>query len=579
MQAAGMRFLPLALFLLAGGVASVAMGPDANWDLRNYHLYAPFAWANPRPADNLPAGIQTLFNPLPDLPFLALISTFNDWPWVVCFAMGLPAGLSAFLLWRLALSVLPAGLAALATLGGVTGAAFISEIGTTFNDLTTAPLLLGALLLLGRGGVGWAGLLGGLAVGLKLTNAPFALGLAAAALAGPRPRLILLGAMGLLGTLAGAGPWMLHIWTETGNPIFPFADSLFATGDEAARVARDTRFLPDGPWQALSWPFRWAFSSAPLVSEVSMRDPRLAMGLLAVPWLLWRGGPGRGLALFFAVGFAGWYGGFGIYRYALVLECLAPTLVLLALRPLPRPWVVAPAAILLMLALTKPMVWGRGSREGQYLTASLPAVPPGSLVVISGVPAAYLAWVAPALRFAGLDEQAVLGRPARHMGRLRDDVAAGTPAYALVPNGADAASRFSAMGRPIQPQACRRVCTSWTAGGVGPALCPLEGSPVPDWGAANTLCAMAGPEFGLSGRRGLAVPLAGAGLLPPPGCNVLTLRTGPGQARLLAASAPAVVEGDATLIIQVTGPLRLIPGASGVWLRSARCGAATAGGK
>ena len=59
--------------LAAGAIVSVLLGQDANWDLRNYHLYNPFALLNSRTGiDLMPAGLQSTFNPLLDVPYYVL---------------------------------------------------------------------------------------------------------------------------------------------------------------------------------------------------------------------------------------------------------------------------------------------------------------------------------------------------------------------------------------------------------------------------------------------------------------------------------------------------------------------------
>ncbi len=42
------RHFLLVLCLIVGGTVSVLLGQDANWDLKNYHLYNPFAFLNDR---------------------------------------------------------------------------------------------------------------------------------------------------------------------------------------------------------------------------------------------------------------------------------------------------------------------------------------------------------------------------------------------------------------------------------------------------------------------------------------------------------------------------------------------------
>src|SRR5262245_2821872 len=89
------RFGPLVLCLFVGAAASVGLGQDANWDLRNYHLYNPFAFLNDRFwVDLIPAGVQSTFNPLIDLPYFILATgPLASSPRVMAAVAGLPYGL------------------------------------------------------------------------------------------------------------------------------------------------------------------------------------------------------------------------------------------------------------------------------------------------------------------------------------------------------------------------------------------------------------------------------------------------------------------------------------------------------
>ena len=58
----------LTLCLAAGVIMSVMLGQDANWDLRNYHLYNPYALLHGRlGVDLLPAGMTS--NSIPSSMF------------------------------------------------------------------------------------------------------------------------------------------------------------------------------------------------------------------------------------------------------------------------------------------------------------------------------------------------------------------------------------------------------------------------------------------------------------------------------------------------------------------------------
>ncbi len=60
--------VPLGLVLL-----NLAMGQDANWDLRNYHWYNPYSFLNGRFFfDVVPAQTPSFYNPTLDVPFFLL---------------------------------------------------------------------------------------------------------------------------------------------------------------------------------------------------------------------------------------------------------------------------------------------------------------------------------------------------------------------------------------------------------------------------------------------------------------------------------------------------------------------------
>lgn len=196
----------------AAGVISVAMGPDNNWDLRYYHLYAPWAYLHGRYLyDIAPAQSQGFFNPTADFLFYALASSpLNAAPRVIAFIMGAVHGINAALMLAIAVHVIRpphaaerAVLRAAAFLIGVTGVGFLSLLGTTTNDLVNAIFVLASLLCLlaldarkgpaaAGWGFAWPGVLAGIGLGLKFTAAIFMPGLGLVALLiGVRKRRVL----------------------------------------------------------------------------------------------------------------------------------------------------------------------------------------------------------------------------------------------------------------------------------------------------------------------------------------------------------------------------------------------------
>lgn len=409
--------------VLAFGCAAVWLGQSNNWDLRNYHWYDGWAWLNGRGAQDLAAAqAQTWFNPtLPALLYL-LLSTLP--PWLGTFVLGAVQGLNLLPLHRIAMQLLPPALlqphrwlALLVALVGATGATQRGELGAGFGDnLVSLPLLCALALLLpprsGRGRIAAAGTLLGLAAGLKLTAAPVASGIVLAApllfaVRGTTLRhWLLLTGCALAGFLLINGHWMWQLWREFGNPLFPLFGAVFGGDFVAPAELRDTRWLPRGALEWLFYPLVWA-DQPRRVSELwflDLRLPLLFIALLVLP--LWRRRARAQLAqprtldfvlLAVVLAYLLWLALFGYYRYLIVLEMLAPLLLVVALLALPRRASLATAcAVLVLIGLaTRPPRWGRLAHYGDhYVEVMLPArVQAANALVVFGSrePLAFLA--------------------------------------------------------------------------------------------------------------------------------------------------------------------------------------------
>ena len=169
-------------------------GVDANWDLRNYHLYDPHAWLTGRSAiDIAPAQIQGFHNPLLDVPLYLIVHSGAAARWASAW-LTLPSIASIFFLLRLQphtslATPTPMSQAVLALLA-LTGAAMYSTLALSMNDAFVAAAALGSLLLVINDEEGnqhrrWfcAGVAMGAIAGLKLTASVYCIGLAASALA------------------------------------------------------------------------------------------------------------------------------------------------------------------------------------------------------------------------------------------------------------------------------------------------------------------------------------------------------------------------------------------------------------
>jgi hypothetical protein len=444
------RLVGLSLVLVPAcfGAMALAYGQDANWDLRNYHWYNPYAFLTDRLGRDLGAAhIATFYNPLLDLPLYAVGQVLPAK--VVGVLLGVLQGLNYVTLVALAdilfADLLPAveagqrrAAAAAAALVGVLGGGHLSMVGATFNDNLISLFVLGAAIVVARraaaiwppNGPAWlgaavalpvaaAGLLMGIAVGLKLPTAPFAVGFCLAFLCvagglGRRIALAFLFGLGVLvGFAAAGGPWMAMLWRDYANPLFPYFNGFFKSPLGVAESYRDTRFVP-GDWRTmLAFPF--VFSRDPkAVGEIDFRDLRIACaygallitGVIALVRGFRREGAMRlSMAVRFVaaaavLSFLPWMLIFGIYRYIIPLEMLAPLVMTALIAAWPAPARVRLALVAALFALVTATI-RRGEwihapwQDGPFVHVIAPSVaePDRTLAVITGTDP--VAWVIP----------------------------------------------------------------------------------------------------------------------------------------------------------------------------------------
>ena len=398
--------LILTLMPFAMAALALALGQDANWDLKNYHWYNGYALLHGRFAtDLLPSQTPFFYNPIFDAAFYAMATAVPSW-----LATGLLAalqGLNGWLIFALMRAVLPLhprrdaialGAAILALLGGGT----LAELGTVFWDNILSLFIFGGLLIAMRAlprqfRQAWpqfllAGALLGLATGAKLPTATFCVGLCGALLmtsGSPKQRFaraFVCGVGMLLGFAVSYGYWGAFLWHDFHNPLFPYFNNLFHSPITQATDARDVTFVPHGWLRTLLFPFAW--TRAPLlVGEVPFRDLKLPLLLILLPLSgvlalrhrhrLTLPNPAATLLLAtLSIAYVAWLLVFAIYRYAVPLEMLAaPALALIIVRLVPnaRAQTIALAsAALLCLATLQPADWGRTHSGDKFVSVDWP---------------------------------------------------------------------------------------------------------------------------------------------------------------------------------------------------------------
>jgi hypothetical protein len=433
-----------ALFFSATScLVSLYLGQDANYDLKNYHLYNAWSLLNGRWSQDLvAAGPQTFFSPFLDIPYyLAAAHLLPAHDALLVALAGLPYGVLLWFVYLIARRIADclelgkwdrgAAIAASVLLGG-TGAATWSEIGTTFNDITVAAMVLAALhqVLIGSADseagpsprkVAVAGVLLGLATGLKLTGAMYVPSMAVAMFAvahGWRNRirgLAIYGFWVLAAFAAIYGPWAWRLYDLTGNPFFPLFNGIFHSDWITGINVRDDRFMPRSWMQWASYPFYWATLQSGVVTEVPFRDVRFAMAYvflasyaaialacrqLRAQLFFGRYRAVQIVVLFFAVSYVVWLVAFSVFRYLVAAECIAGVLIVIGTMAVARRWARKPKwmpafcaisiAGLIVIYNVSPQ-WGRAPVGTDLLAVHAPTLDDGALVIFTDGAMSFLA--------------------------------------------------------------------------------------------------------------------------------------------------------------------------------------------
>ena len=244
-----LEYLFYLLCLLATAYFVYQRGQDISFDLRNYHHYMGYFLINGRFMDDMAAaGFHSFINPIADVvTYLSLTHLpfpLSAWAFLLIQLTSIPAIVllakevaSALGYQRNFIPAIPAIVLSLLS------PLWWSELGTSYHDALIAPLIIygvyfmfsahkGAALSMAR--IFIAGMLFGLAVGLKMTNALFvvsgSLMLAALSFRSGFRVSILAGFYFLAGCGVGFLPtawWNLWLWSEWGSPVFPFYNAIF----------------------------------------------------------------------------------------------------------------------------------------------------------------------------------------------------------------------------------------------------------------------------------------------------------------------------------------------------------------
>ena len=303
MRARPISFKVNPIWLLIATVGVIAFswvylqGQDSNWDLLNYHYFSGYSLINGNFANDIaPSGVPSFLNPMPNvLAYLTLSKLpFPASAWLMAGVqllalpllvligrqLGIALGFTRVTIaefWALALCLL--------------APLWWSELGTSFSDATLTPLVLLGLHL-GLRGVAQgekkvfrmltsAGICFGLAVGLKLTNAPFALAFSLALVGVYAPdgwRTTVRQTLPFLAGLAiGVLPtlwWNAYLLQDWRSPLFPLYNAWFLSPYFDFVNFRDMRWRFESMGEFFSY-LAESTSGTVKTSEVLFADVRL----------------------------------------------------------------------------------------------------------------------------------------------------------------------------------------------------------------------------------------------------------------------------------------------------------------
>jgi hypothetical protein len=434
-------FLGLGILFWAGFV--ILLGKDTSWDFRNYHWYAPYALLNHRMGIDVAVAHQaSYYNPYLDVPFYWLAT--HTRAWIALAVLGAVQGANIVPLYLIARAALRVNvpfsdikiMAGALSLLGVVGALTLTEFGTTYYDNVMSVLVLSglAILVLNRdrlreGPLGRAaaisavaGLVTGMAMGLKLPEMPFCVGFAGALLAlggswkHQLTRLVAGALGGVTGFLIFSGPWMLYMYELTRNPLFPYFNNYWKSPLALEAPYRDLRFVPAFRpwWQQLFFPVLFTIDWH-VADDLGFQDIRVMLAYLLViaagaVWLVKRESRDplidkRVAALlfaFFAASYFAWLKFFAIYRYIILYEMLAPLLIIAAVGLFPlsrrRRYLALAALCAACLLTARSDFLERAPIEDPYVQAALPPIPnpDKTMVVMTGdAPMGFIATTLP----------------------------------------------------------------------------------------------------------------------------------------------------------------------------------------
>ena len=291
-------YIIFCLSILIGGICSILHGVDRSFDVRNYHIYNPYAFLNNRiTIDIMPADIQSYFNPLLDVPYYLMVKHLNNFPYLVSFIQGLSYALLIFITYKIAKFIFDGHYnkklyILLSVIIGSTGALTLYNIGTLTHDIFVGDIVLISIYLILKVikkhsyiNTLLSGILLGSICGLKLTAGIFGFAMICSLVLfykdinKPIKTICLFSISAFIGFLITNGFWMWKLYSIFHNPFFPYFNSIFKSDFTNCADMLKTDFqglYPENIWQYLFFPFYFYQHLPTKGFEINYQDFRFA---------------------------------------------------------------------------------------------------------------------------------------------------------------------------------------------------------------------------------------------------------------------------------------------------------------
>ncbi|MEL6862416.1 MAG: hypothetical protein AAGL11_11305 [Pseudomonadota bacterium] len=378
------------------------LGMDGFFDTENYHYYLGWMGANFRAyEDGALAQYHTFLNPIADIINYTL---FELHPYIgALYHAAILAGCGA-LVFRILLLVSPDPRSTFydaialpgAVIMGLSATMTVTQFGSWGNEHITALFLLASIycvllfytkdqakhLIL-------AGVFCGIAAALKLTSLPSVLVicLTIALIGRKRFKLVFMAGAATLGAfLVLDAPYMIARAVQTGNPIFPVANGVFAS---ELIIEEQPSFNPlqlEQIWIYLTLPWQW-LTTATFSENADTRDGRMLLAFIGIGCTAFAMARGRKqgkhdpfllLIFMFLATWVCWLLIARIWRYLIVWEMLTGVLFFVGLwralgdgKTLAKGAAIASAMALLFTTTTYPD-WGRRAWTSDFVHSNIP---------------------------------------------------------------------------------------------------------------------------------------------------------------------------------------------------------------